>query len=236
MGRIARVVAPGVPHHITQRGNARQTVFDDAKDRRVYLELLRYYAERFRLRIWAWCLMSNHVHLLAVPQTAESLKRTLGQTHHDYARYRSAQRAMCGHFWQSRYYSCPVDEPGIWPVMAYIERDPVRAGLVQLAEDYIWSSARAHVAGRDQEDFVDMSAWRVAYAAERWRDTLQLGIAEETLQERLRLATVTGRPFGSDQFVEDLELTSNRELKLKQVGRKRKCQEVENQSLLTMGV
>jgi putative transposase len=223
MGRIARVVAPGVPHHITQRGNARQVVFDDAKDRRVYLELLRSYADKFQLRIWAWCLMSNHVHLLAVPETAESMKRTLGQTHHDYARYRNAQRSMCGHLWQSRYYSCPVDEPGVWTVMAYIERNPVRAGLVQLAEDYVWSSARAHVIDRDREDFVDMSAWRAAYTAERWRDTLQIGIEEESMQERLRQATLTGRPFGSGQFIEELESASNRDLRPKAVGRKRKA-------------
>src|SRR6266849_9968154 len=179
MGRIARVVAQGVPHHITQRGNARQIVFNDAKDRRIYLELLRYYTEKFRLRIWAWCLMSNHVHLLAVPETAESLKRALGQAHHDYARYRNAQLATCGHLWQSRYYSCPVDQSGLWPVMAYIERNPVRAGLVEVAEDYVWSSARAHVIGRDQEGFIDLTTWRAVYTAERWRNTLRLGVNEE---------------------------------------------------------
>jgi len=221
MGRIARVVAPGVPHHITQRGNARQVVFDDARDRRVYLELLRYYAEKYQLRIWAWCLMSNHIHLLAVPETTDSLKRTLGRTHHDYACYRNAQLATCGHLWQSRYFSCPVDEAGVWTVMAYIERNPVRAGLVQLAEDYAWSSARAHVIGRDQEDFVDLSSWRAAYTAERWGYTLRVGVEEEALQERLRQATLTGRPFGSDQFIDELELTSNRKLRLQRVGRRR---------------
>jgi putative transposase len=226
MGRIARVVAPGVPHHITQRGNARQVVFDHARDRRVYLELLRYYAEKFRLRIWAWCLMSNHVHLLAVPETADSLKWTLGRTHRDYACYRNAQLATCGHLWQSRYYSCPVDQAGVWTVMAYIERNPVRAGLVQLAEDYAWSSARAHVIGRDQEGFVDLFSWQGAYTAERWRATLRLGIEEEALQERLRLATLTGRPFGSDQFIEALELTSNRRLRLQRVGRSREQQSI----------
>jgi hypothetical protein len=116
--------------------NARQIVFNDAKDRRVYLELLRYYTEKFRLQIWAWCLMSNHIHLLAV--------------------------------------------------------------------------RRCHVIGRDQEGFPDMSSWSASYTADRWRDTLQLGIEEEALRERLRLATLTGRPFGSDQFIDDLELTSNR--------------------------
>ena len=134
--RIARAVALGIPHHITQRGNARQTVFDNEKDRRVYLELLRYYTDKHRLRIWAWCLMSNHIHLLAVPETADTLKRTLARTHRDYACYRNAQLATCGHLWQSRYYSCPVDQLGLWPAMAYIERNPVRAGLVVVAEDF----------------------------------------------------------------------------------------------------
>src|SRR5258708_3865433 len=213
MGRIARVVAEGLPHHSTQHGNGRQVVFDDAKDRRVYLKLLRGHAEEYRLRIWAWCLMSNHIHLLAVPETSVSLKRTLGQTHADYARYRNAQLATCGHLWQCRYYSCPVDEAGVWRVMAYIERNPVRAGLVELAEDYTWSSARAHVAGHDQDGFVDMGPWRSSYDTERWRETLRLGVEEEALQERLRLATTTGRPFGSDQFIEQLELNSNRRLR-----------------------
>src|SRR5260370_14302686 len=236
MGRIARLVAQGVPHHITQRGNARQIVFNDAKDRRVYLELLRYYTEKFRLQIWAWCLMSNHIHLLAVPETVESLKRTLGRTHYDYACYRNAQLATCGHVWQSRYYSCPVDESGVWTVMSYIERNPVRAGLVEFAEDYAWSSARSHVMDLDREDFVDLSAWRAAYTADRWRDTLRLSVDEESLQERLRLATLTGRPFGSEQFIEQLELSSNRTLRLRQVGRKRKYGETANQAQLTIGV
>jgi putative transposase len=227
MGRIARVVAEGLPHHITQRGNGRQVVFDDARDRRVYLKLLRGYAEEYRLRIWAWCLMSNHVHLLAVPETGESLKRTLGQTHADYARYRNAQLATCGHLWQCRYYSCPVDGAGVWRVMAYIERNPVRAGIVELAEDYAWSSAQAHVTGHDRQGFVDMGPWRGEYNAERWRDTLRLGVEEKALRERLRRATMTGRPFGSEQFVAQLELRSNRVLRARQRGPGRDYEELQ---------
>jgi putative transposase len=227
MGRIARVVAEGVPHHITQRGNGRQVVFDDAKDRRVYLKLLRGYAEEYRLRIWAWCLMSNHVHLLAVPETCASLKRALGQTHADYARYRNAQLATCGHLWQCRYYSCPVDKTGTWRVMAYIERNPVRAGLVEIAEDYAWSSARAHVTGHDQDGFVDMRPWHEEYDAERWRDTLRLGVEEEGLRERLRQATMTGRPFGSDRFIEQLEHDSKRMLRPRTRGKNQVGQTVQ---------
>jgi len=142
------------------------------------------------------------------------------QTHHDYSCYRNGQLKSCGHVWQSRYYSCPVDQSGVWRVMAYIERNPVRAGLVQFAEDYVWSSARTHVLGGPEEDLVDLSPWRASYTAERWRDTLRLGVEEELLQERLRLATLTGRPFGSDQFIQNLELTSNRRLRPQPSGRK----------------
>jgi hypothetical protein len=95
---------------------------------------------------------------------------------------------------------------------------------------------RAHVVGRDREDFLDMSTWRAAYTAERWRDILRIGIEEESMQERLRLATLTGRPFGSGQFIKELELASNRELRLKPAGRKRTGKEVADQSLLTIGV
>src|SRR5438477_1231856 len=150
MARIARVVAEGIAHHVTQRGNARQVIFDDPKDRHVYLKLLRGYAQEHRLRISAWCLMDNHVHLLATPETPRALARTLGCAHSDYARYRNVQLASCGHIFQSRYYSCPVEKAAIWRVMAYIELNPVRAGVVESAEHYRWSSARAHVTGRDQ--------------------------------------------------------------------------------------
>jgi putative transposase len=221
MARIARVIAEGIPHHITQRGNARQIVFDDPQDRHVYLKLLRTYAEEHRLNIWAWCLMSNHIHLLAVPETTPSLVRALGRTHSEYARYRNARLASIGHIWQARYYSCPIDDHSVWEVMAYIERNPVRAGLVANAEDYPWSSAQTHVAGQHDFAWLDSSRWREDYTSTRWRDALRVGINEEALGERIRLATRTGRPFGSPQFVEGIEQSSKRQLQARPVGRPR---------------
>jgi putative transposase len=222
MARIARVIAEGVPHHITQRGNGRQTVFDDAQDHHVYLKLLREYVREHGVRVWAWCLMSNHVHLLAVPQTGNSLARALGRVHGDYSRYRNARAASCGHVWQARYYSCPIDGPAVWRVMAYIERNPVRAGLVEIAEEFLWSSARAHVADREDE-FLQIAPWRDCYTAARWRETLRLGVDEEILRERLRSATRTGRPFGSKEFLEEIERNTSRALRPRQVGRPRKA-------------
>jgi putative transposase len=174
-----------VLHHVTQRGNGRQTVFDDAQDHHVYLRLLQEYTRKYWLHIWAWCLMSNHVHLLAVPQTSDSLSRALGRILCDYARYRNARFASCGHLWQARYYSCPVDGPAVGRVMAYIERNPIRAGLVEIAENFQWSSARTHVADRDG-GFVQRAAWRQFYTASRWQETLRLGVDDEILRERLR--------------------------------------------------
>ncbi|HEX4595545.1 MAG TPA: transposase [Bryobacteraceae bacterium] len=221
MARIARIVAEGVPHHITQRGNGRQTIFDDAQDHHVYLKLLRQYTGEYGLRIWAWCLMSNHVHLLAVPETGDSLARAMGRIHCDYARYRNARAASCGHLWQARYYSCPVDGPAVWRVMAYIERNPVRAGLVETAEEFPWSSARAHATDRE-DGFLAMAPWRGSYNAARWREALYLGIDDEILRERLRSATRTGRPFGSEEFLDEIERNTSRTLRPRQVGRPRK--------------
>jgi len=125
MARIARVVVEGQAHHITQRGNGRQVVFDDVRGRQVYLNLLREYAERYRLRISAWCLMSNHVHLLGVPEVAGAMARALGRTHSDYARYRNARGTRCGHLWQARYYSCPIDGGASWRILNAIRFEPV---------------------------------------------------------------------------------------------------------------
>jgi len=214
------VVAEGIPHHITQRGNRRQVVFDDAEDRRVYLRLLAEYAKEHRLRVWAWCLMGNHIHLLAVPETPTALASVIGHAHRDYARFRNVRMASCGHLWQARYYSCPVDTAGVGLVMAYIEQSPIRAGLVEVAEDYPWSSARTHLDGRDDSGFLDMGQWRESYTSERWREVLRTGVEDEALRERIRLATMTGRPFGSTEFTEELERAANRQLRPRRTGRR----------------
>jgi putative transposase len=230
---MPRFVAEGYPHHITQRGNRSQIIFEDPEDRRVYLDLLQKYAAKHELRIWAWCLMTNHIHLLAVPPTATALARALGSTHRDYSRYRNVRTGVSGCLWQARYYSCPVDAPGVWQVMAYIERNPVRAGLSNLAEDYPWSSARAHMINANDR-LIDIAHWREFYTPERWRETLRIGVEEEILGERIRLATMTGRPFGSAGFTEQLEWSAQRQLRPGRPGRpsKSKLQGVVKQQMV----
>lgn len=109
MPRLARVILPGVAHHITQRGNARRFVLRSDSDRLVYLRLLSQYARLNELDLLGYCLMSNHVHLIAIPRHAESLAFTLRQAHGRYAAYLNNHEGSSGHVWQGRYYSCPLD-------------------------------------------------------------------------------------------------------------------------------
>ena len=220
MPRLQRFVAEE-SHHAA--GQSTPVGFDDHEDRRVYLRLLQEYCTKHEIRILAWCLTTNHVHLLAVPPSAPALAKAMGGTHGDYARYRNVRMAVTGHLWQARYYSCPVDSPGGWQVMAYIERNPVRAGLVDVAEAYRWSSAPAHVAGAS-DPILDTELWRQNYNPQRWREVLRMGLDEEAMQERLRLATRTGRPFGSNEFGNVLEWSAERPL-LRRPGGRRKASE-----------
>jgi len=142
MPRFARAVLPGCTHHVTQRGSNRQDVFFVDDDRRTYLELLRQEADRHGLRVLGYCLMTNHVHLIAVPRDEESLAKAVGRTHFRYTQYVNRLHGRSGHLWQNRFYSCVLDEPHYWEAMKYIERNPVKATLVEKAEQWPWSSFR----------------------------------------------------------------------------------------------
>ena len=160
MPRVARIVVPGVPHHVTQRGNNRQTVFFSDDDRRFYLALLKENSERFRLPVWAYCLMPNHVHIVATPADEDSLAKGIGRTNFRYARHINRLRRRCGHLWQNRFYSCALEEVHLWWAVRYVERNPVRAGLVRLPWRYGWSSASAHLGGADASGLLNLPVWR----------------------------------------------------------------------------
>ena len=199
MPRFARVVVPDCVHHVTQRGNARRDVFYSVGDRRVYLGLLKQYSEHYGLRILGYCLMTNHVHLVAAPPDAEALARTLREVHGRYARYRNAIDRSSGHVWQNRYYSCPVEEVGLGAVLRYVEQNPVRAGMVRAAEDYFWSSAAAHLGAVDPAGLVDLAPWRAGgWSPEEWAEVLRRKEDNSTV---IREATYSGRPFGSEGFI-----------------------------------
>ena len=221
MPRIARVVAEGIPHHVTQRGNARQRVFHCAEDYALYKDMLRRYAAQSGLALWAYCLMPNHIHLICAPERGRSLAAALGRTNADYARHFNIIGRSCGHVWQARYYSCPMDWAHCWQAMAYVERNPVRAGLVREAAEYRWSSAAAHT-GLVAEPMLDLRSWQAESEADRWAVALGTSVKEECLAERVREATLRGRPLGGEAFVQSLERTTGRRLHPNPPGRRRK--------------
>jgi putative transposase len=196
MARIARVVVPDCWHHVTQRGNGRQTVFYRDEDCALYLKLLVQHCRRASVAITGYCLMGNHVHLIAVPASSTGLARALGRAHNDYARWLNVARGETGHVWQNRFYSCPMDERHQWEALRYIELNPVRAGLVAAPGEWRWSSAAAHLAGRDASGILEMATWIGQWNPQVWRDVLREGVDDGVLLERIRAATRTGRPFG----------------------------------------
>jgi len=201
MPRSARFVVPGLPHHITQRGTARQTVFSTRADRRVYLGLLREQARLAELPILAYCLMRNHIHLIVVPRDGAQLAEVMQRVHGRYAQYRNGRLSRCGHLWQNRYSSCALGPAHLWLALRYVEQNPVRAALVQRAEEWEWSSARAHLAGQDRQRLLDMEFWRREGGVENWRRLLNVP-SDTEFQRSLRRATYAGQPFGDEQFTE----------------------------------
>ncbi|MGB7161246.1 MAG: transposase, partial [Tepidisphaeraceae bacterium] len=149
MPRVARVVVPGVPHHVTQRGNNRQDVFFVDDDRLAYLRILAQQCRKHGVAILGYCLMGNHVHLVVIPATADALAKAIGRTHWLYAQYVNRSHGRSGHLWQNRFYSCALDDEHTVFAMRYVEWNPVRARICRAARRYRWSSAAAHCLGRD---------------------------------------------------------------------------------------
>ena len=191
MPRFARLVIPDLPHHVTQRGNNRAAVFFAERDHEAYLAFLEEHAQRFRLRILGYCLMPNHIHLVAIPETEQALALAVGRTHWHYAQQINRVHGRSGHLWQNRFYSCPLDARHGWLALRYVERNPVRAGLAKRAWEYRWSSAAAHVGESHLFGSLDMKAWREYGGAAGWREALGGPEDERTLQ-LVRQRTTTG--------------------------------------------
>jgi putative transposase len=219
MPRLARVIAHGVPHHITQRGNARRDVFDSDADRLAFLTLLRQYSILYPCSLVGYCLMSNHVHLIAIPHRADSLPALLRHTHGRYAAYLNARQGQSGHLWQGRYYSCPLDHAHLWMALRYVERNPVRARMVALPEDHPWSSAAAHCGRADRHSLLDLDFWCAEWTAASWQDFLIDPADQEAEAQRIRNSTHTGRPLGALPFVGEIERTLHRTLTPRKGGR-----------------
>ena len=218
MARLARVTMPGLPHHVTHRGNRRQPVFFVDDDYRAYREELTRQSRRFGLRIWADCLMTNHVHLIVVPEAAQSLAHGLGETHRRYTRYVNFREGWRGYLWQGRFGSVPLDEPHLLAAMRYVECNPVAAGLVARAADYRWSSARAHVT-RTADPL--LSPCFLTDTITDWAEFLAIP-EEAALTHRLELHIRTGRPLGTPAFIEQIERYLGRSVQPQRRGPKAK--------------
>jgi len=222
MPRTARVVIPGCAHHITQRGNNKQDVFFVDDDRQLYLQLLIDETQKHGLEIQAYCLMPNHVHLIAVPTTEQSLAKGFGRTNFRYAKAVNHLHGRCGHLWQSRFYSCSLDEEHYWRAMQYVEQNPVRAGMVKHAWQYAWSSAAAHCGkAEDPTRLLDMTRWAEKSRNWDWAAALQKPQDKKQIAT-MRKSTHTGRPLGSDSFISKMETVVGRRLRPLPIGRPRK--------------
>ncbi len=203
MPRTSRAVAVGYPHHITQRGNNREPVFFDDQDRTTYLELLQHFTRKFHVDLWAYCLMSNHVHLLTVPQVDDAMSLGIGRTNQVYTRYINRKYLRSGRLWQNRFYSCIVDtDEYLWGVARYIENNPVKAGLVNEATEFQWSSARHHL-HEEPDPLLSKNGWLTPNNRKEYRRFLKEKNARE--EEMIRQATRSGRPFCCSKTLSILE-------------------------------
>lgn len=209
MARLPRLVLPGFPYHVTQRGNRRQPTFFNDEDYALYRDLLAEAAVKAETEIWCYCLMPNHVHLIVVPSDPDGLRRTFADAHRRYTAYINARHRWTGHLWQGRFGAVVMDEEHLAHAMRYVSLNPVGARLVERAEDWRWSSVRAHLTGEDDE------LVRVTPALERYGafDSF-LGAPEDhgNAWRSLRQSETSGRPLGSTAWIAQLEAKTGRTL------------------------
>lgn len=219
MPRRARTVFANIPHHITQRGNRREDVFFTNADRQQYLSWLKEYCDQHQVEILAYCLMTNHIHLVTVPATETGLQNVLKPLHMRYAQRINRQRGWSGRVWQGRYFSSPLDDSHLWAAIRYVERNPVRAKIVMKAENYPWSSAAGHCAKRRDIIITSNPSWLKKFKSiTDWHSWLAEGDEPEKLM-LLRRNIGKGLPCGSDRFIQQLEKIAGFELVYRPIGR-----------------
>ena len=223
MPRQARLIVSGLPHHIVQRGHNRSAVFIEDSDYQYYLDNLAEWKTELGLRVFSYCLMTNHVHLIVVPQREDSMALALGRAHMQHARRVNRDQGWCGHLWANRFYSSPLDWDHLWQAVRYVELNPVRAGMAARAEDYAWSSCREHGGLCEETGLLDSGGPFPGHVgAQGWCAWINSGV-DPAFAERIRRDTMSGRPCGGRDFVKDLELRLGRILESPQMGRPRKA-------------
>jgi putative transposase len=220
MARLPRIVIPGLPHLVTQRGNRQERTFFNDGDYKAYRQLIAEAALRTRTEIWAYCLMPNHVHMILVPSNQDGLRGTLAEAHRRYTTRVNKRNGWTGHLWQGRFGAVLMDEEHLIDAVHYISLNPVRAGLVEQPEHWPWSSVSAHLKRRND------SLVTVKPVLERVPDfasLLEQELPEEAAME-LRRAETIGRPLGSESFFDDLETRLGFDVRPQRRGRKPKSQ------------
>lgn len=218
MPRISRIVVPNYPHHVTQRGVRSMNVFDSDEDRWAYLDFLSEEAKRFGLNFLAWCLMTNHVHFVVVPNTETSLARGFGEAHRRYTRMKNFAQGVRGYLFQGRFNSSVLDENHLLAAVRYIELNPIRTGLTRCAWEYPWSSAGFHTGTLESDPLVKDRT--LSGLITDWKDFLTGEMTREL--DQIRMATQTGRPAGDDFFITKIEDLTGRDLRKGMPGRPRK--------------
>ena len=216
MARLARVILPGYPHHIIQRGNCRQDVFFCDDDYVFYLDLLKHWCDSEGVEVWAYCLMTNHVHLIVKPSQGSNLSKAIAETHRRYTRMINFRENWRGYLWQGRFSSYPMDEQYVLKAAAYVELNPVKAKMVTSAWDYRWSSVHSHLNGQDPEGIIEPQ--KLLDLCGDWHEYLLQ--SQPTLDATFEQHLNTGRPMGNDQFIEKIEILLGRDLKKKKPGPK----------------
>lgn len=218
MARRARIVISGAPHHVTQRGNRREPIFFEDGDQEVYRDLLAEQTAKYRVAVWAWCLMPNHVHLILTPGDETGLGRAVGEAHRRYTNFINARGRWNGHLFQSRFSSIAMDESHLISAVRYVSLNPVRARLVSQAQDWPWSSVRAHLAGVDDGL---VSVRPVLDRVRSFSDLLATDPDDGAFQA-LRAAEGSGHPLGNADFIAGLERLLGRPIARRAPGRKPK--------------
>lgn len=221
MPRTARIVVPDLPYHITQRGNYRQEVFEDNEDRLSYLSWIDDYSKQYKLSIYAYCLMDNHVHFIVIPREEDSLAKVFSISHMRYSQYFNKKKKASGHLWQGRFYSCVMDEDYFVTTLRYVERNPVRAGIVRKPWQWKWSSAGEHTGQGSGIINLEKITTLIDTSVEEWKEYIDSVENEEEVVS-IRKHTMLGRPLGTKDFVSKLGKRLGRVLSILPRGRPKK--------------
>lgn len=210
MSRKSRIVIAGNPHHITQRGNRRQVVFFTDDDRGLYLDLLRFYTKKHGVYVLAYCLMTNHVHHVLIPEAKDGLANVLKPLHMRYAQEVNSRMDWTGHLWQARFFSSALDQTYFWTALRYVERNPVEARLVEHAASYLWSSAAGHCGLREDPILNYPKIWKDELAKVKdWFNWL-IERDDTSTVTKLRAHTQRDLPVGSNEFLDTIERNTGR--------------------------